>query len=386
VGDSITLDGSGFDPDPFHMQVKFSNNIAAEVVSSSATRLVVKVPAGAVSGPITVINGLTGQSDTSDTAFTVTDDGGGSTSQWVSRASPSSYLLNGVAYGYSSHTFVAVGYGQTILTSSDGLSWSRSTAPDAEFYEGKAVAWTGSRFVMVGDQSYGSSLPALIATSPDGITWTRRSWSQSVSSETLVSVATGGGKITAVGLNGSVIASSDGGLTWVSENPGASVAFSSVTGTDSTRVAVGRDSSNEGVILVDRGSGWTRVSGLSSFVPRQVIWAGGQFLAVGSTSVGLGSPAIATSPDGTTWTRRALAPTEAPAGFPLSAVHLKDGVLYAAGDNFGNQHVILQSNNGGASWQVVHQAQLTGIAMLAGFASSAERIVSVGGVKSVTLP
>lgn len=385
VGDTITLTGTGFDPDPFHMQVKFSNNIAAEVLASSATSVTVKVPAGAVSGPITITHSLSGQSDTSDTAFTVTGGGGGSGDGWVSRASPSGFLLNGLAYGNG--RFVAVGFGRALMTSSDGLSWTSGTAPDSNYYDTKSVIWTGNQFVMVGDKTYGSSSPALIATSSDGITWTRRSWTPSINTETLVDVGVGGGKITAVGMNGTVVSSSDGGLSWAEENAGGHVAaFTGVAGNDSVRVAVGRDGAYDGVILYDTGSGWARVTGLSGFVARDVAWMGGQFIAVGATSAGLSNAAIATSTDGVSWTRRILADTEAPANFPLLAVLAQGDTLYATADNAGNQHLILKSVDAGASWTVVHQAQVSGIAMLAGIATSGSRIVTVGGVKSVTLP
>lgn len=391
VDATITITGTGFDADRFHMLVKFSNNLAGEVLSSSATSLVVKVPAGAVNGPIVVTNTITGQSVTTSAGFTVNvssgggGGGGGGSDTWVSRASPSNALLNGLAYGGG--RFVAVGFIRALLTSTDGLSWTAATVPDAGYYSASAVVWTGSQFVMVGDQDFGSPLPPLIATSPDGSNWTRRSWAPG-SETALVDVAVGGGKLTVVGANGKVASSSDAGLTWASETAtGAAVAFTGVAGNTSTRVVVGRDASHNGVILVDSGSGWQAASGVSNFYPKDVTWSGSQFVAVGGSSANFGADAVVmTSSDGTAWTRRALSSTEAPAGFSLRAVLALGSTLYATGDNGQTQHVIVKSTDAGATWTVAYQGQTNGQATLAGIAASADRVVSVGGVKSVTLP
>lgn len=384
AGDTITLVGTGFDPDPFHMEVKFSNNLTAEVVSSSATQVVVIVPAGAVTGPITVTRSLVGGSVTSSSDFTVTGGGGGSSDVWVSRASPTGLLLYGLAYGNG--RFVATGYNRTLISSTDGLSWTASTPPDTAYYQGNAVTWTGSQFVMVGDMVYGGTTPALLATSPDGLTWTRRTWTTSTEYEALMDVGVGGGKITVVGNSGSIASSTDNGVTWSKETTPGYTSFLGIAGNDTVRVAVGRNGSYEGVILVDSGSGWTTASGVTGFVPRDVTWTGTQFVAVGGTSSGLSSAAVATSSDGTEWTVIQVPTTVAPSNFPLLAVLYHDGTLYATGDNLSNKHIILQSTDEGASWTLVHEATTSGIAMLAGIAASDSRIVTVGGVKSVTLP
>lgn len=385
AGDSITLTGTGFGDDLFHLLVTFSSGVTAEIVSASNTALVVKVPAGAVSGAITVTHSLKGVSDSSDTAFTVTSTGGGSGDTWTSRASPSSWLLNGLAYGNG--VFVAVGYNRTILTSSDGLSWTAQTAPDSAYYENKGVIWTGSQFVLVGDMTYGGSQPAMLATSPDGVTWTRRLWTSSTDYEALTCAAAEGNDLTVGGANGTLAHSTDGGLNWAAETPGGGLAaLHGLAAHGGTRVVVGRNSGYEGVIRVNTGSGWAATSGVSGIVPNDVIWTGSQFLAVGSTTAGLGNAAVATSADGQTWSVHALGSSEASAGFPLATALAVGSTLYATGDNLGNKHLIVASTDAGASWTVVHQATVSGNAMLAGMAASADRVVTVGGVKSVTLP
>lgn len=385
TGATVTITGSGFDPDPFHMQVKFSNNVTAIVVSSTATTVVVTVPAGAVTGPVVVTNTLNNNSATSASNFTVTGGGGGgSVSTWVSRASPSGYLQYGLAYGNG--TFVSVGYNRTILTSADGLSWTSATASDVNYYQNNAVIWTGSQFVLTGDMIYGGSQPALVATSPDGVTWTRRVWTASTDYETLSAVGFAAGKLTIAGKNGKLAYSTDGGVNWTAETQTHIVEFYALAGNSTTRVAAGRDSGYSGVILVDTGTGWTKVSGLTGLVPKDVTWTGSQFVAVGSSQAGLGEPVSATSVDGVTWVVHALSTTEAPAGHPLAKVLASGGTIYATGDNFSNKNVIVQSTDGGATWSIAHQETLSGNASLMGIAASPSRIVTVGGVRSVTLP
>jgi len=388
AGATVTITGAGFDPDPFHMQVKFADNLAAEVVSSSATQVVVKVPVGAVSGPVIVTHALTGASVTSSTAFTVTNPGGGGggggATTWVARASPSSFMLNGLAYGAG--RFVAVGFGKTIVTSADGLSWTAATAPDNNYYEAKSVVWTGSQFVMVGDKNFGASAPPLIATSPDALAWTRRTWNPTQDPDTLADVAAGGNRLTVVGLNGSLATSSDGGLTWANETGGAGTSFSGVADNGSVRVAVGRDGSYAGRVLVNSGAGWqAATSGLGNFYPSRVTWNGARFVAVGAGGIG-GQAAVATSADGANWTRVDIATSVVPANFKLVAVAQVGNVLYATGDNGSTRHVIVKSEDQGATWTQVYEAGTAGNAMLAGIAASADRVVTVGGVKSVTMP
>ena len=113
---------------------------------------------------------------------------------------------------------------------------------------------------MVGDSSNLASYAPLIATSPDGVTWTRRSWTRGSETQ-LVDVAGTGSRLTAVGMNGALIASSDGGATWSAESLPVMAnvaALSGIADNGTTRVAVGRDSGYYGVILENTGSGWTQ--------------------------------------------------------------------------------------------------------------------------------
>lgn len=67
-GQDVTIDGSNFDPNPAGNVVQF-NGVAATVTTSSASQIMVKVPAGASTGKITVM--ASGQTSLSTTDFTV---------------------------------------------------------------------------------------------------------------------------------------------------------------------------------------------------------------------------------------------------------------------------------------------------------------------------
>ncbi len=110
--------------------------------------------------------------------------------RWTTRASVTDKRLAGVASGASQ--WVAVGQRAIVLTSPDGETWTprngqaygttirRSSRHPTEFLRG--VAGDGAQWLTVGDQG-------TIATSSDGVTWTRQG---SVSRERLAGVTAGG--------------------------------------------------------------------------------------------------------------------------------------------------------------------------------------------------
>lgn len=69
VGQPVTIDGANFDPTPGNNTVMF-NGVAATVDSATNIKLVVRVPAGATDGPISVT--VNGQTATSTGSFNVT--------------------------------------------------------------------------------------------------------------------------------------------------------------------------------------------------------------------------------------------------------------------------------------------------------------------------
>jgi len=116
-------------------------------------------------------------------------------------------LLSSPLFGQS---FVSVGNSGTILTSSDGISWTKRTSGKWEYLSG--VTYGNGLFVTVG------SLSGIILTSPDGNSWTERT---SGTGEYLRGVTYGNGLFVTVGESGTILTSSDG-TTWTSRTSGTS--------------------------------------------------------------------------------------------------------------------------------------------------------------------
>lgn len=382
--DEITLSGSGFGDDPFHLEARFADNVAAVIVSVTDTELVVKVPDGAIDGAISVRNIITDTTDTS-ASFTI-GDGGGTPATWTGRAAPSAFLQNGVAYGSSK--FVSVGYSRTILTSTDGVSWTSRTAPDSNFYQGNSVTWDGNQFVLVGNSSNLATYAPVIATSPDGVTWTRRSWTNSGGETQLVDVAGTASRLTAVGANGAIITSTDAGASWSSESaPGTIVSLSGVADSGSLRIAVGRNSSSQGMLIANSGSGWAQTgTPASNWVPRDVIWTGSLWVVVGADSVNFGANAVVMySSDGSAWTRVDLPTDATPAGYSLRDITWTGSQFVAVGDNAQSSRVIVTSPDA-ATWTQAFLGSVSGNGVLESVASGGGIVVAIGGNGTVTSP
>ena len=82
---------------------------------------------------------------------------------WTSGTVGSNPLLSEITYGNS--TFVAVGSGGKIFTSTDGSTWTSRTSGTTNSLQ--AVTYGNNLFVVGGTRS-------TLLTSPDGVTWTPR--------------------------------------------------------------------------------------------------------------------------------------------------------------------------------------------------------------------
>ena len=91
---------------------------------------------------------------------------------------------------------MAVG-GGTILTSPDGVTWTRRISGGYALY---VESYVNGLFVAVGDNG-------TILTSPDGVTWTART---SGTCDCLSGVTYGNGLFVAVGDKGTILTSPDG--------------------------------------------------------------------------------------------------------------------------------------------------------------------------------
>ena len=257
---------------------------------------------------------------------------------------PSGVTNNLWSVTYAANQWVAVGEQGTILTSPDGLGWTRRTS-------GFPARWLVS-------VSYGAGLwiavgeGGLILTSPDALAWTPRA---SGTAARLNGIAYGGGRWIAVAESGELITSTDS-VTWTKLSPstdrlrGLLYAYGQfvITGDnglmrttiDTTDyaanvlpggffvesvaygrrafVAVGED--GYAVTSVDAVTWTSLASGTAAYL-RGITFFNGQFIAVGTGGAILTTPAA-----GTAWTPR-------PSGTSglLTAITASDAAVVAVG-------------------------------------------------------
>jgi hypothetical protein len=203
---------------------------------------------------------------------------------WTVQTTSLSSFLEGIAW--SGTQLVAVGTGNSIFTSPDGVTWTQRGfgLTNADLL---SVSWSGSQFIAVGGPS-GINNTATILTSPDGITWTQQSCSITAY---LGGVACSGALCVAAGSNGTILTSPDG-VKWTLRDSGAlNAQLSGVAWSGTQFVVVG----NGAILTSPDGITWTRRADIPILLNR-VVWSGTQFVAVGN--------GIFTSPDGITWTLR----------------------------------------------------------------------------------
>ncbi|MFC9775362.1 cadherin-like beta sandwich domain-containing protein [Paenibacillus chitinolyticus] len=281
--------------------------------------------------------------------------GTGGAGNWIGRAEAASTWdnvpnnagtdLNQVAYGNGK--WAAVGNLGTIMTSSDGLSWSKTTIglPSAV-----GVNYAGNQWIVTGASGK-------IATSPDAVTWTVRSTGASAS----LSAAAYNGTVWVIAGYSGVILSSPDGIVWTPRTSGTAANFYSVTYGGGLFVAVG----SSGTIRTSPdGITWTMRSGSPEDL-MGVNYGAGQFVAGGSNQ------RVLTSSDGITWTPR----TVSVAGMNLYGIAYGANKFVAVGDIGGGPGAIASSPDG-----ITWSAEKTGIGGFlnhVGFANG--RFVTVGG-------
>ena len=225
-----------------------------------------KATAAAWSGSLWV---LTGIDSGALTCVATSPDG----STWTARSCPFAGVGGGAApncVAWNGSLWVAGGVGvvsspaagAVIATSPDGVTWTAQTSPfDGGFGEVLGLAWNGSLWVAVGSSADGAHA---VMTSPDGVTWTEQS------------NPFDGGYGAGVAWNGSLF-----------------VAVGSVAGVGQT------------IMTSPDGSTWTlRTSPFDGGFGQCVAWNGSLWVAGGQDAFPTSSTLIATSPDGVTWTRR----------------------------------------------------------------------------------
>lgn len=238
------------------------------------------------------------------------------------------------AMRYVNDRFIAVGESGEIVTSTDAVNWAPQTSGVSASLTD--VAFGNGLYVAVGEGNPGF-VPNAILTSPNASTWTQTVAGPAQTTQ-LNGVASGNGKLVAVGLGGTIVTSLDG-LAWASPSSGTTNNLLDVAYGNGVFVAVGGGAQVRTAADTDLTTWTPRTSNPTvSANLRSVKFGNGQFFAVGD----LGSSIR--SSDGTNWTRN----TDI-AGVPaLFGTAFGAGVQVAVGNGGG----IFSSADNGASWTV----------------------------------
>ena len=309
------------DTTPPSVNISFSSNpvkVGTEIITATYSEAIQSAPTISIDQP--------GSIDVSNQAMTIAP--GAVT--WTSRTPPTNNVRS-VTYGNG--IYVVVGSSGTVVTSTDGITWTQQTAAESDTWQSvtygnglfvavasdgtnrvmtspDGVAWT-SRSAAEANQwqsvAYGNGLFVAVSldgtnrlmTSPDGVTWTAKS----VNANTWKYITYGNNLFVAVSSNGTnrVMTSSDG-ITWTPRNAAAANQWFSVTYGNNLYVAVSYDGTNR-VMTSPDGITWTSKSASEANQWTAVTYGNGLYVAVANS----GTNRIMTSPDGTTWTARLAA-------------------------------------------------------------------------------
>jgi len=226
---------------------------------------------------------------------------------WNRRVTGNSNYLRALSWGQ--YGLLAVGDGGVVAKSPDGISWANvatGIAPSISYVKKVTaslqtaqlsrqpnlfdVTQSGGQIVIVGEEG-------TIITSLDGVTWTKQNSGLTVSYPTgdptvippLTGVAVMGGSMVAVSDRYAVSLVSTDGVNWSPYSTPQSVSLNSIA------------SSNNAFVATDRGITWYSTNGYAwlptnrtAVYQTRVVWDGLQFITSGTDSY--------TSTDGQSWT------------------------------------------------------------------------------------
>ena len=265
------------------------------------------------------------------TVPTVTITGGGATSE----------NLYGVGYG--NDQWVIVGTNATILTSTDAITWTIQTPPNAFTNQLRSVIYANNQYVVVGSGG-------AIITSPDAITWTEQTSGITL---TIFDVIYANNLYVYTAWNGKIFTSPDA-ITWTERTSGTTENLRGIAYGNSTFVVTGVDDT---ILTSTDAITWTpRTSGVTDGF-HKVEFGNGIFVAGGTNGV-----IVTSSDNGVTWTLQTT-PTEkhvydiAFGALTFVAVCHNSHILFSNDFGHGNKNDIIEYN--GSSWVVSLDTSVT---------------------------
>lgn len=253
----VQIHGSNFPSSPSGVTATYCGR-SINVQASTSTQVTVKIPyMASCKSPITL---TTAAGSTNTPPFTV--------------------LNKFRSVAYSGSVFVVTGDYGTILTSTDGISWTpRTTGQDPLIGAFNASNWNGSQFMISGDNGR-------TYRSPDGVSWGAVT-SAGIGTQSLI---WSGSQYMVSGNGGTLMTSPDGG-TWTSVSPSNNDIYYSLAYSGSHYVVAGQNVNYRS----GNGTSWTAITSPFDSKRRAVAWNGSSFTIVGPAG------AFLTSSDGVNW-------------------------------------------------------------------------------------
>ena len=269
-------------------------------------------------------------------------------------------ILESVCWGPGAGLFVAVGRSTagalyTIITSTDGKTWTARTSPNNKLWNSVCWAPALNLFVAVSDTS-ATGLGQVI-TSPDGITWTQRTpgsaslWKSVCWSPTLSLL---------VAVGGAVIMSSPDGINWTLRTPAFTNNWTSVCWSSYANafIAVSTSGTANRIIKSSDGTSWTAINTTGKDTTYSCIASidSLNLLLTATTSTTdiyfTNKIAICTNSDASSWT---FVPTSYDLGFNRIIYADSLNLLVTCG-NYGQKNILTSSN--GKNWTIQTPANL----------------------------
>jgi hypothetical protein len=234
---------------------------------------------------------------------------------------PQDAKFKGLAYG--NNTYVTTGEFQGGATggvaySTNGVIWNAASTSGVLNSPFGYVAYGAGLFVVL--RSYGSGTQYI--TSPDGITWTLRTFAIAVEPGAIIFA---NNQFVLVTKSATVLTSPDG-LTWTTRT-GINKVWNRLTYGNSLYVAV--ESVTSTVMYSSDGITWTAnsLNGITTRGYNSIAFGNGKFVALGSST---SSNMVAVSTNATSWTEYPTLPAGIWGGLAFG-----DGVFWAAGTTGG---------------------------------------------------